>query len=100
MPDAVRLELKVTPGARANSIDGWQIDADGKARLKVAVTAAPEKDKANRAVVKLIAKTLKVAPGTIEVVRGETARLKTLQFAADPIDTAQRITQTFGEPAA
>lgn len=73
-------------------------DGDGHMRLKVSVTAAPEKGKANKAVIRLIAKTLGVAPGTVEVVQGETARLKTLQIAGDPVETARLIAEKFGEP--
>ena len=74
-------------------------DGDGHMRLKVSVTAAPEKGKANKAVIRLIAKTLGVAPGAVEVVQGETARLKTLQIAGDPVETAGRISDCFGDPS-
>lgn len=92
----MRLSVRVTPSARHNAVEGWQTGVDGHAQLKVSVTAAPERGKANKAVVKLIAKALKVAPGTIEVVRGETARQKTLQIAGDPVETARRIAETWG----
>lgn len=98
MTAAFRLKVRVSPSARHNGFDGWIGDADGHPRLKIAVTAAPEKGKANRAVVKLVAKALGVASGSVEVVQGETARLKTLQISGDPLETAQRVNDTFGEP--
>lgn len=91
----MRLDLKVTPGARHDGFDGWFTDADGRRRLKVKVTAAPEKGKANRAVVKLLAKRLGVAPSDIEVVHGETGRDKTLQIAGPDDDLRRRI-ETIG----
>lgn len=45
------------------------------------VAAPPEKGKANRAVIKLLAEVLNVAPRDIEVVRGEISRAKTVQIA-------------------
>ena len=91
----MQLDLKVTPGARQAGFDGWFTDADGRRRLKVKVTAAPEKGKANKAVVKMLAKALGVAPSDIEVVRGETDRNKTLQIAG-PADELSRRIATIG----
>jgi uncharacterized protein (TIGR00251 family) len=96
--DAFRLKVRVTPSARRNGFDGWMQDADGDDRLKVTVTTAPEKGKANKSVQKLVAKSLGVASGSVQVVQGETARLKTLQIAGNPVETAQRVTEIFGEP--
>ncbi|WP_416899974.1 MAG: DUF167 domain-containing protein [Minwuia sp.] len=96
MTDFVRLDLKVAPGARQDAIEGWIADADGRRRLKVKVTAAPEKGKANKAVIKLIAKRLGVASGAVEVVQGETARLKTLQISGDPAALNSLIAEAFG----
>lgn len=87
----MRLDLKVTPGARKTGFDGWFTDADGRKRLKVKVTAAPEKGKANKAVVKLLARALGVAPSDIEVVHGETDRNKTLQIAGAADELRRRI---------
>jgi uncharacterized protein (TIGR00251 family) len=45
-------------------------------RLKVRITAPPEKGKANEAVVELLAKTLKVPKSSVEIVSGHTGRIK------------------------
>jgi uncharacterized protein (TIGR00251 family) len=47
-------------------------------RLKVAVTSPPVDGEANAAVVELIAKTLRVPKGAVEVVAGATSRRKTV----------------------
>lgn len=48
-------------------------------RLKVRVTVPPERGKANKKVVELLSKTLKVPKGSIEIVRGETSRIKVVR---------------------
>jgi uncharacterized protein YggU (UPF0235/DUF167 family) len=47
------------------------------------VSAAPEGGKANTAVIKVLARSLGIPKSAITVVRGHTARVKTLAFAMD-----------------
>lgn len=49
-------------------------------RLKIKVTVPPEGGKANRAVVELLSKTLKVPKSSIEITKGETSRIKTVRI--------------------
>lgn len=72
-------------------MEGWRIDPDGTARLRVRVAAPPEKGKANRAVIWLLADVLNVAPRDIEVVRGDISRAKTVQIAAAEADIRDRL---------
>jgi len=67
------VELRVRPKAGRTAIGDVH-----EGRLRVFVSAAPEKGRANAAVVKLMAKKLGVAAGSLEVVRGRTGRDKTL----------------------
>ena len=71
-----RLEIRVTPRASSNRIEG--VDTAG--RLKIKVTAPPVEGAANRAVIKLLAKALGVSEGKVTVIRGETSRNKTLEI--------------------
>lgn len=48
--------------------------------LLVRVRAAPVEGKANAALEKLIAKTLGVAAGRVELARGEVSRVKALEI--------------------
>ena len=98
MTASFRLLVRASPSARRNGFDGWIQDADGQPRLKVSVTAVPERGNANKAVRKLVAKAIGVASGSVQVVQGETTRLKTLQISGDPLETARLVTDTFGEP--
>ncbi len=89
--DGVRVALKVTPKAARDRIGGVAADADGHAVLKVAVTAAPERGKANDAVIRLLAKAWGVPKTRITVTAGATGRRKTLVVAGDPDELAARL---------
>ncbi len=89
--DGVRVRLKVTPKASRNRCERLERDADGVLRLRVAVTAAPEKGKANKAVIALLAKALGVAKGALVVSAGETGRLKTLDIEGDAGELKRRV---------
>ncbi len=77
----VILPVKVVPKASRDRIVG---ELDG--RLKVAVSAAPEKGAANQAVCKLIAKTLGIRVQQVQVDAGHTSPQKTLRIAGVTID--------------
>lgn len=69
------LALKAQPGAARNAINGIH---DGC--LKVQITTAPDKGKANGAIIKLLAKELGVLKTNIEIVKGEKSRNKVVLF--------------------
>ncbi len=67
----VILPVKAHAGARRNEIGGVQ-----NGMLKVSVTQAPEKGKANKAIIALLAKQLSLRKAQIELVAGETSSQK------------------------
>jgi uncharacterized protein (TIGR00251 family) len=69
--DGVILRVRALPGARKNAVLGEYNGA-----LKVAVNAAPEKGKANKAVMDVLAKSLDLNRGQIELLTGETSQDK------------------------
>lgn len=73
------LHVRLTPNGDTDRIDGRARDADGKVFLKARVRAVPEDNQANRALEALIAKAIGVAKSKVQVTRGQTARLKTLE---------------------
>ena len=79
MTSPLTLKLKVVPGASRDAIVGWMGD-----RLKMAVTAPPEKGRANAAVVKLLARALGVRRTDLRITAGETSAAKTVVIDADP----------------
>ena len=74
------LAVRVTPKASRNEITGLYTAADGAVSLSVKVTAAPDKGKANAAVIKVLAKTLGLPNPPSILVKGETDRNKTFEF--------------------
>jgi len=81
-PGGTILPVRAQPGARKDEIRGVQ---DGM--LKVAVTQAPERGKANKAIAALLAKALGLKKSQIEIVSGETSRKK--QFLIRGIATGE-----------
>ena len=70
------LPVRLTPGAAADRIDGWDVDAEGRPVLKVRVRARPVEGEANAALLKLLAKTLGVRKSAVSLDRGGQSRLK------------------------
>ena len=62
MKNIIRLKVKVTPGAKQDSIIGWYDDV-----LKVWISDQTEKDKANTGLSKLIAEALGVHAKNVRV---------------------------------
>ena len=82
--DGLVINLRVSPKASRNAIQGVMATADGQA-LKIAVTAPPDKGKANAAAIALLAKAFGVAKSSVTVVAGETDRRKILRVSGDPV---------------
>jgi uncharacterized protein YggU (UPF0235/DUF167 family) len=74
-----RLRVRLTPSGGADRIDGRACDDRGPF-LKARVRAAPENNKANRALEALIAKAFGVAKSKVSVSRGAASRMKTLEI--------------------
>jgi uncharacterized protein (TIGR00251 family) len=74
----VRLPVRLTPGAAADRVDGWDVDAEGRPVLKVRVRARPVEGEANEALVKLMAKALGVPKSAVAIQRGGQSRTKIL----------------------
>lgn len=75
-----RLPIKLTPGASADRIDGWDVDADGRPVLKVRVRARPVEGEANAALILLLAKSLGVSRSSVSLARGGQSRLKMIEI--------------------
>ena len=70
-----RLAVRVTPGARTESL------AVEGGHLLAKVRAKPQDGAANKAVIALVARALGCAPGSIELLRGATSREKLLRVS-------------------
>ena len=81
--------MRLTPGAAADRIDGWDADADGRPVLKVRVRARPVEGEANAALLTLLAKTLGVAKSAVALERGGQSRTKMVSVAGLTTDDLQ-----------
>lgn len=77
----ILLRVHVEPGAGRSAVVGRHGDA-----LKVRVAAPPEGDRANQAVIALLATTLGVPADAVRVTSGPTSRAK--RFRIGPVDLA------------
>ncbi|HEX5044739.1 MAG TPA: DUF167 domain-containing protein [Candidatus Polarisedimenticolaceae bacterium] len=75
-----RLRLRVRAGADRDSLDGVHGGA-----LRVRVTVAPEKGKANRRVLELLGEALGLPPSALRLLRGETRPDKVVWIPLEPI---------------
>ncbi len=75
--------LRVVPRAARPGISLGR-DSAGGVYVRVQVGAAPDKGRANRAVIKALSKAWGVAPSDLEIVSGETARAKTIAVDGEP----------------
>ncbi|WP_417820214.1 DUF167 domain-containing protein [Terasakiella sp.] len=89
--DGLLLRLKLTPKAKKTAINAIMEEADGTVVLKLSVTAAPEKGKANAALIKFLSKEWKLAKSDMELTAGELSRHKTLLLKGEPSVLKQRL---------
>ncbi|MBX4958877.1 DUF167 domain-containing protein [Rhizobium lentis] len=89
--DHLRLAVRLTPNGGRNAIDGIEADGDGEALLRARVTSVPEKGKANKALILLIAQSLRIPKSSVSLASGETARKKILRIEGDPEDLVKKL---------
>jgi uncharacterized protein (TIGR00251 family) len=86
-PEGVILPVRAQPGSRKNEIRGEQ-----EGMLKVCVTQAPEKGKANKAIIEVLAKLLGLKKSQFELISGDTSHQKRFLVRAITVDElTQRI---------
>lgn len=87
------VSIRVTPRAARERIGEVVAEADGGRMIKLSVTAAPERGKANAAAIRLLAKAWRVPKSSLSVVSGATERRKTIHVAGEPQDLIRRLTE-------
>jgi uncharacterized protein len=86
------LDLIVTPRAAANAVGPF---VNGV--LRVRVTRPPADGEANRAVVRLVAEALRIAPSQIVSLAGQSSRRKRVRIAGlSPDELARRLADASG----
>lgn len=86
--------MRVTPRASRDAVLAPQEDW-----LPVKLRAPPVDGEANAALVRFLAKALKIPRGDIALLSGETARLKRIRLVGDPHQLAQAL-QNLYRPSA
>ena len=81
--DGVQVDVRLTPRGGRDAVDGVEMLANGRAILKIRVRAAPHGGEANGALMRLVAKSLGVAPSQVRLLSGTTGRIKRLVIAGD-----------------
>jgi len=79
-PEGLIVKIKIVPNSSKNDIvleDEF---------IKVKVTAQPIENKANKALVEFLSKTFKIPKTSIEIVKGDTSKEKTLLFKVSDLE--------------
>lgn len=74
------LFVRVTTKASKNKVECQHL-ANGQKRLCVYVTESPENNKANEAVLQLLAKTLMITKNQLKIVKGHQTRDKIIKLS-------------------
>ena len=72
--DGLLLKIKIIPNSSKNDII-FEEDF-----IKVKVTAQPIENKANKALIEFLSKKFKIPKTSVEILKGETSKEKTLLF--------------------
>ncbi len=72
--DGVIAHIKISPNAKKNEI----IKSENE--IKIKITAQPIDGKANKALIEFLSKKFKIPKTSIQIIKGETSKEKTVLF--------------------
>lgn len=87
--EGIIVNLRISPNAKKN-----EIIKDGDI-IKVKITALPIDGKANKALVEFFAKNFKIPKTSIEILKGETSKEKTILFKTMDEDKVNNLYKAF-----
>ena len=85
------LSVKVVTNAGSTQIKDVVKDAEGREFLRILVSCVPEKGKANKEVIKLLSKELKLPKSAFSIVVGETSHYKKILINPKNSDLISRL---------
>lgn len=88
--EGILVNLRISPNAKKN-----EIIKDGDI-IKVKIAALPIDGKANKALVEFFAKNFKIPKTSIEILKGETSKEKTILFKTMDEDKVNNLYNVFG----
>jgi uncharacterized protein (TIGR00251 family) len=83
IPGGVRLAVRLSPRGSRDAVEGVGTGVDGKAFLRIRLTAPPVDGAANAALIAFLAERLGLRKADIAIRSGQTARLKLLHLSGD-----------------
>ena len=87
--EGIIVNLRISPNAKKN-----EIIKDGDI-IKVKITALPIDGKANKALVEYLSKNFKIPKTSIEILKGETSKEKTILFKTLDEDKVNNLYKAF-----
>lgn len=87
--DGLMVTFKIVPNSSKNEI----IKTD--ATIKIKITAQPVDGKANKALIEFLSKQFKIPKTSIEILRGETSKEKTILFKTQDISKIEVLKSVF-----
>lgn len=87
--NGILLRLKISPNSAKN-----QLIKEGDI-IKLKITAQPIEGKANKAVIEFLSKQLKVPKSSIEIIKGDTSKEKTIFIKTADRDKKQTVVNFF-----
>lgn len=87
--EGILVQLKISPNSSKNAIVK---DDNG---IKIKLTAQPIEGKANKALIEFLSKQIKVPKTSINILKGETSKDKTILIKVNDNDKIQNIKEMF-----
>lgn len=87
--NGVIVSFKISPNAKKNEI------IKENDIIKIKITAQPIDGKANKAVIEFLSKTFKIPKTSIEILKGETSKDKTILFKTSDKFKLELLNKTF-----
>ena len=72
---ATRISVRLTPRGGRDAIDGWDGDV-----LRARVSVPATEGRANEALLRLLARALRVAPSSVQMISGRQSRVKIFEI--------------------
>lgn len=83
--DGFVVNIKISPNSSKN-----EIIKNGD-EIKIKLTAQPIEGKANKALIEYLSKELKIPKTSIEIIKGETSKEKTILFKTDDAEKLKKL---------
>jgi uncharacterized protein YggU (UPF0235/DUF167 family) len=95
----LRIAVRLTPKASRTGVAGLRRASGGAPQIAVKVTAAPERGKANAAMLDLLSRSWGIPVSRLSVVGGATDRNKLVFVQGEPEELWRRLQAWLGEVA-